>query len=45
MANLKTGEKKTKSQSKGMHTEELTGKTQQKLITPDEAENFNKFGK
>ena len=30
MANLKTTEKKTKAQSMGMHTEVLTGKTQQK---------------
>ena len=40
MANLKTVEKKTKAQSMGMHTETLTGKTQQKFFNPDEAENF-----
>ena len=40
MANLKTSEKKTKAQSMGMHTEVLTGKTQQKFFNPDEAENF-----
>ena len=40
MANLKTAEKKTKAQSMGMHTETLTGKTQQKFFNPDEAENF-----
>ena len=37
MANLKTSEKKTKAQSMGMHTETLTGKTQQKFFNPDEA--------
>ena len=36
MANLKTTEKKTKAQSKGMHTEVLTGKTQQILFNPDD---------
>ena len=41
MANLKTGEKKTKAQSMGLHTEVLTGKTQQKFFNPDEAENFS----
>ena len=40
MANLKTNEKKTKAQSMGLHTEVLTGKTQQKFFNPDEAENF-----
>ena len=40
MANLKTTEKKSKSQSMGMHTEVLTGRTQQKFFNPDEAENF-----
>ena len=44
MANLKTGEKKTKAQSMGLHTEVLTGKTQQKFFNPDEAENFYYFG-
>ena len=44
MANLKTTEKKTKSQSMGMHTEVLTGRTQQKFFNPDEAENFYYFG-
>ena len=44
MANLKTNEKKTKSQSMGMHTEVLTGRTQQKFFNPDEAENFYYFG-
>ena len=39
MANLKTSEKKTKAQSMGLHTEVLTGKTQQKFFNPDEAEN------
>lgn len=33
MANLKTGDKKTKAQSMGLHTEVLTGKTQQKFLT------------
>ena len=28
----------------GMHTEVLTGRTQQKFFNPDEAENFNYFG-
>ena len=32
MANLKTAEKKTKAQSMGLHTEVLTGKTQQKFL-------------
>ena len=32
MANIKTTEKKTKSQSMGMHTEVLTGRTQQKFF-------------
>ena len=43
MANLKTSEKKTKAQSMGLHTEVLTGKTQQKFFNPDEAENFYYF--
>jgi len=37
MENLKTTEKKTKAQSMGMHTEVLTGKTQQKFFNPYEA--------
>ena len=44
MANLKTSEKKTKAQSMGLHTEVLTGKTQQKFFNPDEAENFYYWG-
>ena len=40
MANLKTNDKKSKAQSMGMHTEVLTGRTQQKFFNPDEAENF-----
>ena len=44
MANLKTTEKKSKAQSMGMHTEVLTGRTQQKFFNPDEAENFYYFG-
>ena len=32
MANLKTSEKKSKAQSMGLHTEVLTGKTQQKFL-------------
>jgi len=44
VANLKTSEKKTKAQSMGLHTEVLTGKTQQKFFNPDEAENFYYFG-
>ena len=44
MANLKTSEKKTKAQSMGLHSEVLTGKTQQKFFNPDEAENFYYFG-
>ena len=44
MANLKTAEKKTKAQSMGLHTEVLTGKTQQKFFNPDEAENFYYWG-
>ena len=44
MANLKTSTKKTKAQSMGMHTEVLTGRTQQKFFNPDEAENFYYFG-
>ena len=44
MANLKTAEKKTKAQSMGLHTEVLTGKTQQKFFNPDEAENFFYWG-
>jgi hypothetical protein len=44
MANLKTSEKKSKAQSMGMHTEVLTGRTQQKFFNPDEAENFYYFG-
>ena len=44
MANLKNSEKKTKSQAMGMHTEVLTGRTQQKFFNPDEAENFYYFG-
>ena len=44
MANIKTSEKKTKAQSMGLHSEVLTGKTQQKFFNPDEAENFYYFG-
>ena len=44
MANLKTTEKKTKSQSMGMHTEILTGRTQQVFFNPEEAENFFYYG-
>ena len=44
MANIKTIQKKTKAQSMGMHTEVLTGKTQQKFFNPDEAENFFYWG-
>ena len=44
MANIKTGEKKSKAQSMGLHTEVLTGRTQQKFFNPDEAENFYYFG-
>ena len=44
MANLKTNTKKTKAQSMGLHTEVLTGKTQQKFFNPDEAENFFYWG-
>ena len=44
MANLKTTDKKSKSQSMGMHTEVLTGRTQQKFFNPSEAENFYYFG-
>ena len=44
MANLKTSTKKTKAQSMGMHTEALTGKTQQKFFNPDEAENLFYWG-
>ena len=32
MANIKTIEKKSKAQSMGMHTEVLTGRTQQKFL-------------
>ena len=38
MANLKSTDKKTKAQAMGMHTEVLTGRTQQKFFNPDEAE-------
>ena len=44
MANLKNTEKKTKAQSMGMHTEVLTGRTQQKFFNPDEGENLYYFG-
>ena len=44
MANLKSVNKKTKAQAMGMHTEVLTGRTQQKFFNPDEAENFYYFG-
>ena len=37
MANIKVNEKKSKAQSMGMHSEVLTGKTQQKFFNPDEA--------
>ena len=40
MANLKNTEKKTKAQSMGMHSEVLTGRTQQKFFNPDEGENL-----
>ena len=35
MGDLKTTEKKSKAQSMGMHTEVLTGRTQQKFFNPD----------
>ena len=44
MANIKNTETKTKAQSMGMHSEVLTGRTQQKFFNPDEAENFYYFG-
>ena len=44
MANIKTKENKTKAQSMGLHSEVLTGKTQQKFFNPDEAENFYYWG-
>ena len=44
MANIKNVSKKTKAQAMGMHTEVLTGRTQQKFFNPDEAENFYYFG-
>ena len=44
MANIKTNENKTKAQSMGLHSEVLTGKTQQKFFNPDEAENFYYWG-
>ena len=44
MANIKDTETKTKAQSMGMHSEVLTGRTQQKFFNPDEAENFYYFG-
>ena len=44
MANIKSVTKKTKAQAMGMHTEVLTGRTQQKFFNPDEAENFYYFG-
>ena len=44
MANLKSTDKKTKAQAMGMHTEVLTGRTQQKFFNPDEEENFYYFG-
>ena len=44
MANIKNVTKKTKAQAMGMHTEVLTGRTQQKFFNPDEAENFYYFG-
>ena len=34
MANLKNVTKKTKAQAMGMHTEVLTGRTQQKFFNP-----------
>ena len=43
MANLKT-DNKSKSQSMGMHSEVLTGRTQQKFFNPSEAESFYYFG-
>ena len=44
MANIKNVTKKTKAQAMGMHSEVLTGRTQQKFFNPDEAENFYYFG-
>ena len=44
MANIKTNENKTKAQSMGLHSEVLSGKTQQKFFNPDEAENFYYWG-
>ena len=43
MANIKNVTKKTKAQAMGMHSEVLTGRTQQKFFNPDEAENFYYF--
>ena len=40
MANLKTTDKKSKSQSMGMHTEVLKGRTQQRFFDSEEAENL-----
>ncbi len=37
MANIKNVTKKTKAQAMGMHSEVLTGRTQQKFFNPDEA--------
>ena len=44
MANLKNLSKKSKSQSMGMHTEVLKGRTQQRFFDSEEAENFYYFG-
>ena len=44
MANLKNTDKKTKAQAMGMHTEVLTGRTQQKFFFFFEAENCYYFG-
>ena len=44
MANLKNLSKKSKSQSMGMHTEVLKGRTQQRFFDSEESENFYYFG-
>ena len=40
MANLKNLSKKSKSQSMGMHTEVLKGRTQQRFFDSEESEIF-----
>ena len=42
MANIKNVTKKTKAQAMGMHSEVLTGRTQQKFFNPDGKRHYGR---